>query len=181
MKKIWLLCLALVLALGTMGTGLAYWTEVLEITGTVSMGELDAEFSAKSCDDSDGAALNGGELTCTLSDGGDTEPGSSPVDMSKCTVTITNAYPGYVATCALTIKNNGTIPAKVAAVTYTGEVAGECVFSTKLTTVADDIIAVGGTVADTLEISIPTTAGNEVENQSYNLTVQIDFEQTNAP
>jgi predicted ribosomally synthesized peptide with SipW-like signal peptide len=180
MKKIWLLCLALVLALGAMGTGLAYWTEVLEITGTVAMGELDAEFSAKNCYDNE-MGPDVAQLACTLSDGGDTEPGSSPMDMSMCTATITNAYPGYVATCELTIKNNGTIPAKVAAVTYTGEVAGECVFSTKLTTVADDVIAVGGTVADKLEISIPTTAGNEVENQSYTLGVQIDFEQTNAP
>ncbi len=41
MKKIGLLCLALVLALGTLGVGYAAWTDSIAIDGTVNTGDVD--------------------------------------------------------------------------------------------------------------------------------------------
>lgn len=41
MRKIGLLCLALVLALGTLGVGYAAWTDSVTITGTVNTGTVD--------------------------------------------------------------------------------------------------------------------------------------------
>jgi hypothetical protein len=185
MKKIGLLCMVLVLALGLMGAGLSYWTETLQIEGTVKTGELDACFiDYKAADNDAGDAADGyGEVSVKFYDGPDSEPAAAPiVDMSKCVITVKNAYPGYVATVALAIKNNGTLPAKVKAVTYSGDVAGECVFSAKLTTfVAGYVLPVGTTQTDTLQISIPTSAGNEVEKQIYNMEVLIDFCQENDP
>lgn len=113
MKKIGLICMALVLALGVMGAGLAFWNETLTISGTVATGELDIEFTECTCSDTDTDMANGGEVVCDLTDDGDTEPTGSLADMSKATITISNAYPSYTATCLLTVHNNGTIPAKV--------------------------------------------------------------------
>lgn len=44
MKKIGILCLALVLALGTMGVGYAKWTDSVRIDGTVETGDSNAQF-----------------------------------------------------------------------------------------------------------------------------------------
>jgi hypothetical protein len=41
MKKIGLLCLALVLALGALGVGYAHWTDTIYIEGTVNTGSVD--------------------------------------------------------------------------------------------------------------------------------------------
>lgn len=51
MKKIGLIALALVLALGVMGGALAYWNETLTISGTVATGELDVAFSNQASND----------------------------------------------------------------------------------------------------------------------------------
>jgi hypothetical protein len=51
MKKIGLLCLATVLALGAMGVGLAKWSETLTIVGVVNTGEVDVQFSAQQSND----------------------------------------------------------------------------------------------------------------------------------
>ena len=51
MKKIGLLALALVLALGTLGVGYAMWFEDLIIDGTVYTGDLDADWSIETFGD----------------------------------------------------------------------------------------------------------------------------------
>ncbi|NQT31570.1 MAG: hypothetical protein HQ588_04475 [Deltaproteobacteria bacterium] len=43
MKKIGLLCLALVLALGALGVGYAAWTDSIDITGTVNTGSVEID------------------------------------------------------------------------------------------------------------------------------------------
>jgi len=51
MKKLGLLALALVLALGSLGIGYALWYEILYIDGTVYTGELNAEWSLHGYED----------------------------------------------------------------------------------------------------------------------------------
>jgi hypothetical protein len=55
MKKIGLIALAIVLALGTLGVGVAQWTETLQIDGDATMGEVDAFF--RQCVSNDDAAV----------------------------------------------------------------------------------------------------------------------------
>ena len=51
MKKIALISLALVLAMGTLGVGYAMWSKSLVINGTVHTGEVNAEFTVCFTDD----------------------------------------------------------------------------------------------------------------------------------
>lgn len=126
------------LALGTMGAGLAYWNETLEITGTVATGNLDVEFShQKSNDDGiqqdpnergtwtfpdlmdpaswvwvgDRYAYHVASTTCDLVV--DETGGPEDGDVQTMTITIENAYPSYYGNVAFTIDNIGTIPAHV--------------------------------------------------------------------
>ena len=46
MKKIGVICLALVLALGSLGVGYALWSDTLFLEGTVETGEVDWEFES---------------------------------------------------------------------------------------------------------------------------------------
>lgn len=137
MKKTGLIALALVLALGAMGVGLAFWNETLTIEGTVNTGALDVEFSDQKSND-DGTQLdpsergawtfgdpklpatwiwgtarylyNVGSTTCVLTkDAGGPEEG----DYQTMTITVDNAYPCYYGSVAFTIDNIGTIPAHV--------------------------------------------------------------------
>jgi hypothetical protein len=48
MKKIGLLCLALVLALGTLGVGYAMWSDQVTITGTVNTGSVEISINETS-------------------------------------------------------------------------------------------------------------------------------------
>jgi len=47
MKKIGLICLALVMALGGLGVGYAMWSDTLTITGNVNTGEVVVEFTSQ--------------------------------------------------------------------------------------------------------------------------------------
>lgn len=142
MKKTGLIALAVVLALGAMGVGLAFWNETLTITGTVATGQLDVEFSDQKSND-DGSvdnALDPSECgTWTMSDlnsstGWSNNAAREAYDVASTTceliavadanspengdnqtlkITILNAYPCYYGNVAFTIDNIGTIPAKI--------------------------------------------------------------------
>ena len=67
MKKIGLLCLALVLALGTLGIGFAAWTDTVVINQTVETGSLSISLSKILC--SEVAEFQGkdvGSIDCYL-------------------------------------------------------------------------------------------------------------------
>jgi predicted ribosomally synthesized peptide with SipW-like signal peptide len=138
-KKIGLICLAVVLALGAMGGALAYWNETLTVTGSVATGQLDVQFSDQKSNDDGTLAdpsqmgawtipdpkvpanwnwvgtryeYNVGKTTCELivdSKAGSPEEG----DKQTLKITVDNAYPCYYGNVAFTIDNIGTIPAHV--------------------------------------------------------------------
>jgi len=159
MKKIGLICLAVVLALGIAGVGLGYWNETLTIgQNPINTGNFIVTFCDGGGADgwtspttgetvhlrgviSNDDAINDHAIWCNGpyldpmvpdpdDDGGDptvTQPmgvnvnrianvastavsGDGTVTM---TVTMTNAYPSYFPTVFFSIRNWGTIPAKV--------------------------------------------------------------------
>jgi predicted ribosomally synthesized peptide with SipW-like signal peptide len=104
MKKVGMIVLALVIALGALGAGYAYWTQDLHINGSVATGNMSVIFT-------------GGSGTVV-------EPATSALTTvsasgKTATVTVTNAYPGYAFQVILNGTNNGTIPVKLLNATYT--------------------------------------------------------------
>lgn len=173
MKRIGLIALALVLSLGLLGVGLAQWTETLDISGSVATGELDAEFTSCSCSDSDEDMPNGGEVSCVLSDGDDTEPASQiDDDTDVATITIDNAYPGYWAECTLTIHNNGSIPAKINLVTIDN--SNDEITVTLPTDPASTTIDPSKTVNLVIKVLVN---GNAEELATYTFDVTVDVVQ----
>ena len=90
------IALILLIALATLGLAYGSWTDQLNINGTVGTGTFDVrmdslymDFAAPGCD----AAIS--------------------ADGKTLTVTIANAYPGYSCAGGVSIKNVGTVPAKI--------------------------------------------------------------------
>lgn len=96
MKKIGLICLALVLALGTIGVGFATWIDVLYIEGTVNTGTVDVELSEGVASDDEVKDWVSG-ITCTVT--GDT-----------LFVTVTNAYPCITYSNTFDVHMLGSVP-----------------------------------------------------------------------
>ena len=106
MKKIGLLALALVLALGTLGVGYAMWFEDLYIYGTVNTGTLDAEWSIEAVGDSETAEKDVSSITASY-------------DSGYLYIIITGAYPCIDYWVNFDVDNLGTIPFHVCPITCT--------------------------------------------------------------
>lgn len=137
MKKIALLCLALVLALGALGVGYASWTDTIFVEGTVCTGSVELEivdcsntwiwkmpdhgiFVEHSWDSSLGEAVTppangvptpypGSLMLVSYADADNTSSG----DTKEITVTFGNAFPCSELTADFLIHYNGSIPAMV--------------------------------------------------------------------
>jgi hypothetical protein len=122
-KKMMATFAVLIVALSVIGFAYAHWSGELYINGTVNMGELIFGFTTVGpC--GDGKMVGGqivtpepkdiGDISCELS-----EPETSvhipngKVVYKKLNITVTKAYPEYVAWCDFTLDNGGTIPLDV--------------------------------------------------------------------
>jgi hypothetical protein len=117
MKKVGLLCLAVVLALGTVGVGYAMWDKTVYIDGTIEAGEVNLRVLSASSDDPPGAIDPGKDK-----DVGSTTVQIDPLDDQRIIVTVTNAYPCYEVYVHFTVRNNGTIPVKLQGIIITAPV-----------------------------------------------------------
>jgi len=139
MKKIGLLSLALVLALGTLGVGYASWTDQITIDGSVSTGSVclcitesgvGAPFSADACGsghlDANGLGSDCGPPIVF----GDGQPAELKdvactdvtwVDCDTLEVVVTNGYPYYAAAVDFELCNCGTVPVKLWKVTVSDD------------------------------------------------------------
>jgi hypothetical protein len=161
MKKLGLICLALLIAVGSIGSAYAAWSQNLNLgkevqTGTFIVGFDPASFSAGG---------SGAPATCFIA--------SSPApSATEFTVKIDKAYPGWTGTIDYTIKNTGTIPARVSSIILTGvngtTVSGSGPWNLRFSggTATDVIVANTGTdMGTTLEAGTGTAIGT--------LTVQV--------
>jgi hypothetical protein len=138
MKRIGLISLALVLALGTLGVAYAMWYDTLEIEGTISTGEVIVKFDSQYDNDPETGANDpceegewifpvdgdpywyGGRYNKDYASVGSTY--NNPLDGKanhKATITVLNAYPSYWASVLWDIKNVGLVPVKLWSVTLT--------------------------------------------------------------
>jgi hypothetical protein len=127
MKKIWLVVLAVILAMGALGVGYAHWSKTLEIEGTAKTAVFKVGFTRILADwdvEDYNAWLRAqglpapepkdvGNTVCKLVEE-ITEPPSVPatkVVYQRLICTITNSYPCYWGINKFTIDNAGTMPA----------------------------------------------------------------------
>jgi predicted ribosomally synthesized peptide with SipW-like signal peptide len=148
MKKIVLISLALVLAVGLLGVGYAMWSDTVTIGGPVTTGSLDLTIELEGstpCDeyywiDADGdGVIDPGELHDGEYPGYDNvpkdvgscaavlvDPETNPVTgktgHQTLNITVDNAYPGYMAYTAFLLHNIGTVPLDVVLYDIAGEV-----------------------------------------------------------
>lgn len=124
MKKIGLLCLALVLALGTIGVGYAAWTDTIYIEGTVDTGSLSIGFSKIMTDEpfgevenKDVGSIDGwltGDVKCQVDYAG------VPTNVyEKAVFVLTNAYPCYRTAAVVDVASCGSIPVIITDLTIT--------------------------------------------------------------
>lgn len=126
MKKIALLCLALVLALGALGVGYAMWSDTVTISGSVTTNTVNIGFTEFTCQEmyqylpwGDDDPFYPGEYegkdvaTCVCNYGPDsyfTDPATGLSGYKVGEVTVTNGYPCYWCFVTFVVKNLGTTP-----------------------------------------------------------------------
>ena len=124
MKKLGLISLALILALGSLGVGYAMWSDTVAIDGTVDVGTLIIGFQEITpSEDPEYLDKPVGSFTAV----GETQVGTHwseywQQDMpiyDKIVAVISNGYPGYSVHTVFTVANGGTIPVHITSFTLT--------------------------------------------------------------
>lgn len=113
MKKTRFIALVLAVSLMIMGSGYAYWTDTLVISNDIKTGNFDLDFEKSSHKHN-----KPGKTPEVIEQ--DSKYMNADIDIDKnntknAIITVTDVYPGGYAKFKVTIKNNGTLPAK-----YTG-------------------------------------------------------------
>jgi hypothetical protein len=122
MKKMGLIGLALVLALGALGVGYALWSQQLTITGSTTTGSLSAGFGEIQYNDMYEDPPGSGFFVPGEVEGKDvasishtvsewfTDPITNKSAPTRLSIAITDAYPCYWAAITFRVKNLGTVP-----------------------------------------------------------------------
>lgn len=159
-RKVGLIVLAVVVALGALGVGYAAWSQTLTINGNVSTGTYDVVFANLSATETD--TLGVGNVTADNLAG----------DGHSFDVTVTNGYPGYVGVAHFDVHNTSSVPAKVT-VTVSDVDADYTAVVNGITT--GDVIAAGATKTPCdVTITIADGAGSGNLNQTFTITIVAD-------
>lgn len=186
-----LIALVMVLAMAFCGIAYAAWTDTLYINGTVATGDLDAQWAcAGSPSDNDGTEyINVGGWWWPIyaqnpNDVGDVDSSRTFLTAAMeqdndnglndlLTITIHNAYPGYVANIPWSIKNTGSIPMKLDAPIGP---AADAAYTVAGLPSASARINAGDSVGGTINVAVTDAAA---ESTDYTFTVQIPVKQFN--
>jgi hypothetical protein len=104
MKKMGLLLIVLVVALGSLGVAYAAWAQDLTIENTVNTGYISASFADYSVGTDPYA-----DLSAVIEGSGATDADLNSLN-DELNVTIDDAYPGFSQTIYFKVVNNGTVP-----------------------------------------------------------------------
>jgi len=117
MKKLGLLCLAIVLAMGSLGVGYAMWSDTVTVSGPVTTGVVDVCVTDISSNEEGTGPWQGSpDPQCDI--------GKNPegkdigwvsyriIDCDEIEFTVHNAYPFYKATAHYSVCNVGNIPVR---------------------------------------------------------------------
>lgn len=143
---------ALVLAMGLLGTGYAYWTDALQVESTVSTGNLAVEWEVAE------------QMPAHSNENAEYTPGEITADKKGAILNIENMYPGSKTSYYATAENKGTIPVKVAQIKITAE--GDTQLAEELTfTGWYSLYPEEGTGQKAVHIPIASSRGLEALNQ----------------
>lgn len=165
MKKVGLIALLLVFALGTMGVSYALWSDNLFINGTVETGSIDANWSVESVTDDETKEFS--EMLVV----GD---GTKTLD-----ITITNAYPCVTYTLAWDIDCGGSVPIHFEPPVIAQGFPGEFTF-TDVSGVPIDWESVQLHPGDTMFGKLTVHLNNDAkEGATYTFSISLMFHQYN--
>lgn len=168
-KKRNYLILVLVVLLLALAVGYAAFSDTLNITGTANAkGTFDMIFESATVDDSKGI---------TDSTGNTFTPTASITD-DTLTVTVgTLGYPGAGANFTAVIKNNGTVPAKLNDINFTG-INDTIIKVTFPQFTKGEIVQPGGTCTVKFSVQWDPTLTDAVETQhDLTFTATLDYTQ----
>lgn len=100
MKRLWVICL-IIAAIACLGLGFGFWSQNFSFSGPVNTGSYDVVFSSFT------APPNGLHQT-SFSASPSASDGTHNYD-----ITLSNLYPGCNATFTFSLKDTGTVPAKI--------------------------------------------------------------------
>jgi hypothetical protein len=100
MKKLGVICLVLIMAIGCVGIAYAGWSRTLTISGSVKTGTFDVVFQSFTAPGN----TNGASFTAT------------PVDSHTYSFTCNNTYPGLDAVFNFVLEDTGSVPAKITSI-----------------------------------------------------------------
>lgn len=166
-----IIIMILMMALAALGVGYAWWTEQLTATGTIQTGSIDVQIEGIGYSTVD--PLN--TATCSFKPSGDGK---------TMTISIGNAYPGYICTINFNLINYGSVPAKITGVTlpssqseFSVTPSGVLVTKDGLNPSSDELSSFSQKPAQFI-VEINPSAG---QKSSYTFEVGIDIAQGNAP
>lgn len=149
MKKLGLIILVVVIALGAMGAGYALWSQTLTVASNVDVATFDVNFTSTN-------------ILPTPPTNGTVE--ASIIDTKNAVLTVTNAYPGYSGVFTLTITNQGSIPVTLALTEGVGDTENMFVASAN----PSAAIPAGGTFAYTVTVTVPDWTGTTKADTTVN-------------
>jgi predicted ribosomally synthesized peptide with SipW-like signal peptide len=158
MKKIVLICMALVMALGAVGVGYALWSDSLVISGTVNTGDIGLVWSQGTPYDTEIAAK-------------DVSHGECRIDGDTLYITVVDAYPCIEYHFPIDLHGVGSVPVHTAMTVISGNMAWIA-----LPNMSGLQIHEGDTWNGEIVIHLDNTA---LENSVYTFEVQLDYWQWN--
>jgi len=165
------LFVAMLVALGLVGATYAYWSDTLTVSGTVGMGTFDVKFGTPNVDETEPSGYESvANMECAATDDNTVE------------ITVTNAYPGWSATCTIPVVNNGSIPAKVSVGSLQALDGYNLPPSGWVTVSPSDSfdLAVGGSQNLVITVNVPADEDG-YQGQTFGFTMTLNAEQFNAP
>ena len=108
-KKLFAILAIMMIALGIAGFAYAHWEKIVTVDGTVTTGKLNLKIISAAADDTGIDPDYDKDVAKTVIT-------IDPQDPQIAHITITNAYPSYHVYWHVTVRNVGTIPAKLYAI-----------------------------------------------------------------
>lgn len=198
MKRTKFIAGALVLSMGLLGTGYAYWTDTLNVNATVTTAKMAVEFVSMT-DDIDGDKYTidyaDHQVWVNKADEKTEAPITTPITVTEGAMTwnLSNLHPGADVTVNTKVQNLGTIPVKVSTKS-TANYNENIIFNVNGTdcTAADLATTINGILAEgvdqpgeskalTIIAKVKPGANKAAQSQSAAFNLTFDVEQYNAP